>query len=205
MVHWAGQGGPTLILAGSCSAVTLEQLAALDESTRRNRHPYGIQQIDGFALLADSEREIHRLLTGARDAVSAQGWALIRSSADAAERNELERRARAEGMDAAAVGRLIESIFGRLASEITDARDAASLVVAGGETSGAVASALDLRAMDVEGVLDPGVPVLRSREQPERRLVFKSGNFGSRSFFSKALAWFGVDVGSTSDASSQSP
>jgi uncharacterized protein YgbK (DUF1537 family) len=62
------------------------------------------------------------------------------------------------------------------------------LVVAGGETSGAVVSALGIRSLEVGAEIDPGVPALYSREGAGLGLVLKSGNFGSVDFFARAAA-----------------
>ncbi|KAA2229414.1 nucleotide-binding domain containing protein, partial [Salinarimonas soli] len=61
------------------------------------------------------------------------------------------------------------------------------LVVAGGETSGAVVSALGLDAVAGGPEIDPGVPALASPDRP-LALALKSGNFGAPDFFAKALA-----------------
>jgi uncharacterized protein YgbK (DUF1537 family) len=59
------------------------------------------------------------------------------------------------------------------------------LVVAGGETSGAVVSGLGLEALTIGPEIAPGVPVLVS-PQP-LALALKSGNFGQEDFFERAL------------------
>lgn len=65
------------------------------------------------------------------------------------------------------------------------------LVVAGGETSGAVAQAVanifGSPAMNIGPEIDPGVPVLTLGEKEPVLLALKSGNFGTPEFFSKAL------------------
>ena len=60
------------------------------------------------------------------------------------------------------------------------------LVVAGGETSGAVVQALQVRALRIGASIDPGVPWTQAEGRP-LWLALKSGNFGSVDFFSKAL------------------
>ncbi|MNV18959.1 hypothetical protein D3C71_1098000 [compost metagenome] len=60
------------------------------------------------------------------------------------------------------------------------------LVVAGGETSGAVAQALDLEALSIGPEIDPGVPILIGGKG-RIALALKSGNFGAPDFFAKAL------------------
>ena len=61
------------------------------------------------------------------------------------------------------------------------------IIVAGGETSGAVAKALDFGAYLIGESVAPGVPVMMPVKKPELRLVLKSGNFGKEDFFRAAL------------------
>jgi uncharacterized protein YgbK (DUF1537 family) len=62
------------------------------------------------------------------------------------------------------------------------------LVVAGGETTGAVIDALGVRTFEVGGELAPGVPVLTAdRPGGPLLLVAKSGNFGGPDLFAEAL------------------
>ena len=62
-------------------------------------------------------------------------------------------------------------------------------VVAGGETSGAVAKALDVTRLDIGQEIAPGVPWTSCTSGGHRiALTLKSGNFGRESFFSDALA-----------------
>jgi uncharacterized protein YgbK (DUF1537 family) len=79
----------------------------------------------------------------------------------------------------------IEQSFAELARRLT--RAVGTLVVAGGETAGAVVEALGIRAVEVTGIIDPGVPRLRTTGGVPLRLALKSGNFGSGDFFSKAI------------------
>ncbi len=65
------------------------------------------------------------------------------------------------------------------------------LVVGGGETSGAVVSALRPSAMRVGPEIDPGVPALAADQPRPLRLALKSGNFGATDFYSRALAALG--------------
>ena len=60
-------------------------------------------------------------------------------------------------------------------------------VVAGGETSGAVTKALGFSAFRIGPSVAQGVPVMIPIAEENVRLVLKSGNFGERDFFTKAL------------------
>lgn len=61
------------------------------------------------------------------------------------------------------------------------------IISAGGETSGAVTQALGYRSFWIGPSIAPGVPILIPIEDPEVRLVLKSGNFGQEDFFGRAL------------------
>jgi 3-dehydrotetronate 4-kinase len=65
------------------------------------------------------------------------------------------------------------------------------LVVAGGETSGAVVQALGVEQMRIGPQIDPGVPWCHARATAcaaDVHLALKSGNFGAPDFFTKAFA-----------------
>lgn len=62
------------------------------------------------------------------------------------------------------------------------------IVVAGGETSGAVIQAVDAMSFRIEENAAPGVPELRPVNQPNLGVVLKSGNFGDGNFFLTALS-----------------
>jgi uncharacterized protein YgbK (DUF1537 family) len=64
------------------------------------------------------------------------------------------------------------------------------LVVAGGETSGAVVDRLEIPGFLVGTEIAAGVPVLRAvgGSQGPMLLALKSGNFGGPEFFSDALS-----------------
>jgi 3-dehydrotetronate 4-kinase len=83
-------------------------------------------------------------------------------------------------------GQAIEDVIGRIAANLVG-HGIGHPVVAGGETSGEVARAHGIRSLVVGREIDPGVPFTMSLTGPPVTLVFKSGNFGSPSFFTKAL------------------
>ena len=106
------------------------------------------------------------------------GIPLAYSSADP---DTVEKVQQTYGREAAA--NALEAFFATVARELV-ARGLNRLIVAGGETSGAVVESLHLNVMEIGPEIDPGVPAMRANEN----LVFtlKSGNFGAPDFFSKA-------------------
>jgi len=87
-------------------------------------------------------------------------------------------------------GELVEATLSRIAVGLVDL-GVHQLVVAGGETSGAVVQALGVQRMAIGPQIDPGVPwtAVQSAQWPQKtlHLALKSGNFGAIDFFTKAF------------------
>jgi uncharacterized protein YgbK (DUF1537 family) len=61
------------------------------------------------------------------------------------------------------------------------------VVIAGGETSGAIVQALGITGLRIGRQIDPGVPWTASLGEPTLALALKSGNFGREDFFMRAF------------------
>lgn len=81
---------------------------------------------------------------------------------------------------------LIEKVLA-FAGEYAVEKGIKHLVVAGGETSGAVVQAIGDKVFHVGPMVSPGVPILLPTNHEDLQIVLKSGNFGEREFFVKAL------------------
>ncbi len=166
-------GGRAACLAGSCSQATLAQIAAAEKVMP-------VLRLDPSRLLAGGE-EVARALDFAAERI-AGGPVLIASSASPEEVAAVQK---AHGREAA--GHAIEQAMAAIAEGLV-AAGARRLVVAGGETSGAVVDRLQLPAFVVGPEIAPGVPVLRTAGTDQAMwLALKSGNFGGPEFFSDAL------------------
>jgi uncharacterized protein YgbK (DUF1537 family) len=165
-------GGPAAVLAGSCSEATRAQVGVM-----AMRHT--ALALDPIALAGGPET-VDEIVGRARAALG-QGPVLIHSSAAP---EQVEAAQRALGRDKA--GETVEAAFGKVASGLVDS-GVRTFVVAGGETSGRVAAALGLRHLRIGPEIEPGVPWTLHIGDPEVRIAFKSGNFGSDDFFLKAL------------------
>jgi uncharacterized protein YgbK (DUF1537 family) len=133
-----------------------------------------------------------RILTGANEAQRALDWAkerlaqgpvLIASSATPADVAALQAR---HGRDAA--GHAIEQTMADIAENLVKS-GVRRLIVAGGETSGAVVDRLGIPGFLVGAEIAAGVPVLRAvgAEAGDMLLALKSGNFGGPEFFADAI------------------
>ena len=91
-----------------------------------------------------------------------------------------------QALGVARAGHLVEQALADIARGLR-ARGVRRFVVAGGETSGAVVQALDVRALRIGPQIDPGVPATATLDAEPLALALKSGNFGTVDFFEKAL------------------
>jgi 3-dehydrotetronate 4-kinase len=83
-------------------------------------------------------------------------------------------------------GTLIETALAEIAKRLV-ARGVRRLVVAGGETSGAVVQALGIKGLRIGKQIDPGVPWTATIGDPPIALALKSGNFGGTDFFLRSF------------------
>lgn len=161
--------GPAAILSGSCSTATQEQVRVHASS-----HPaLAIDPAEVLAGRTTAEATADFLLAHP-DALP-----IAYSSAPPARVRELQER-----WGAAILADALDRFFGDTARMLVD-RGIRRLIVAGGETSGAVVSSLDEGALLIGPEIDPGVPVLLSQASGVG-LALKSGNFGGPDFFEKA-------------------
>jgi len=167
-------GGRVACLAGSCSQATLTQI-------ERAERAMPVLRLDPDGLV-DGPQEVQRALAWARERLD-EGPILLASSAAADRVAAVQaRHGRAE------TGHAIEQAMATIASGLLD-RGARRLVIAGGETAGAVVDRLAIPAFLVGPEIAAGVPVLRTigAKPAEMVLALKSGNFGGPDFFMDAL------------------
>ncbi len=167
-------GGRAAVLAGSCSQATHAQVAQWIAAG----HP--ARAIDPRALAR-----------GEPVAAQALAWALAQGATPlvyATTESATLKAVQAE-LGAARAGALVEQALAHIARGLV-AAGVQRLVVAGGETSGAVVQALDVQLLRIGAPICPGVPWTRADRQHGRPLLLalKSGNFGGPDFFDEALA-----------------
>ncbi|GAB5405274.1 MAG: four-carbon acid sugar kinase family protein [Aureliella sp.] len=167
--------GRAVVLSGSCSSATLRQIALF-----RERYPS--KKIEVPRVLADGDAYLRELVRWVSEQ-DASRPVLLYSTSPAGEVDQLK-VAHAGVNIAESIERFQGALAQRLATEVGVRR----FVVAGGETSGAVASALGVNTLKIGPEICPGVPWTESVSKQPLALAFKSGNFGSENFFEEALA-----------------
>ncbi|OYW68958.1 MAG: hypothetical protein B7Z40_00550 [Bosea sp. 12-68-7] len=170
----AAPKGRAGIISGSCSTATRGQIRNAIEAG------YPALKVDPMALVS-----------GAQDAAGLAGWALAQaadtpfllySSDDPAEVAAIQDKLGREK-----AGETVENAFAKTAALLAEG-GVSRLLVAGGETSGAVVQGLGIGLLEIGPEIDPGVPWTRVAQGRDMVIALKSGNFGAPDFFLKAWA-----------------
>lgn len=165
--------GKAAVVSGSCSVATNGQVLAFQQAG------YPSHAIDPLAL-ASGHDVVGDVLRWAEPMLN-QGPVLIYATAEPHTVKAIHAQ-----LGAARAGELVESALAAIARGLV-AHGVRRLVVAGGETSGAVVQALGVRHMQIGPQIDPGVPWTWAPTDlgVSIHLALKSGNFGSADFFLK--------------------
>ncbi len=167
-------GGLRAVIAGSCSLATQRQVEVM-------RAAFPSFHIDPLRL-ARGEDVVALALDWAAGHIAQQAVLFYATATPQA-----VRQVQAElGVEQA--GKLVENALATLACGLVRA-GVDQMIVAGGETSGAVVQALGVKGLRIGPEIDPGVPWTSTFGGDGRRplaLALKSGNFGSEDCFLKA-------------------
>lgn len=168
--------GPAAVLVGSRSPASTRQVAAVLDQ-------YPSITLDPIALAQDA-RHLAHVTAWATASIGVAPVLVHSGGSDDALLNVQQTL----GREVAA--QLLDSAFGTIAQALV-AAGVRRLVVAGGETSGAVVSALGVRTLRVGNEIAPGVPWTYTTGADPIALALKSGNFGGWTFL--ADAWQVLD------------
>ena len=163
--------GAAVLIAGSCSRATLEQIAHFQTHGGFSYKMDPMAMLEGRESLEDAWRFVR------------ENWGtpvLIYSSDTARNVKEVQQYGQER------VAEMLEQAAAELAERAV-AHGIRRVVVAGGETSGAVTKRLGFSSYRIGASVAPGVPVMVPMENEALRLVLKSGNFGQEDFFVRVL------------------
>jgi 3-dehydrotetronate 4-kinase len=163
---------PALLLAGSCSEATRNQIRKFEQSGGKTYFMDPLKLISG----EESVERIWNVISQNKE-----GSILVYSSDTPENVRDIQQKGK-------------EEVAGRLEKATADLAELAvqagfhRIIVAGGETSGAVAKRLGYKGYHIGDSISPGVPTMIPIEDNRIRMVFKSGNFGKSDFFLQALS-----------------
>jgi uncharacterized protein YgbK (DUF1537 family) len=163
--------GGSIVLAGSCSAMTRRQVANYATKVASLR-------LDPVALAQDGAN-------AALEWLRQQSFDTPKLIYATAEPEDVRRAQERLGRDKA--GQVVEDALSEIARAAFDC-GTRRFVAAGGETSGAITQALGVTHLAIGPEIAPGVPWTFAATDGEIiALALKSGNFGSEGFFSDAF------------------
>lgn len=169
--------GLQAVVSGSCSLATNRQVADFIASGRP------ALAIDPLQLASGIDAVGHALAWAAP--LLEQGPVLIYSTADPGVVKSVQGR-----LGSVEAGAMVEEAIAAIARGLVE-RGVRQLVVAGGETSGAVVQALGIAQLQIGAQIDPGVPWCHAASDAAGgagvHITLKSGNFGTDDFFGKAF------------------
>lgn len=162
---------PTVVIAGSCSARTLEQITLYSQ-----HHPAWFMDIrttsDAARLADDALRFI--------ESCGPDESPLVYSSVSPTELARIQAEVGSEH-----ASRVLEDAAGRVAQKVR-ARGTRRIIAAGGETSGAITTALTVKSGVIGDEQAPGVPWIYTEDG--LALLLKSGNFGDADMLLRAVS-----------------
>ncbi|MDD1508770.1 3-oxo-tetronate kinase [Pseudomonas sp. CNPSo 3701] len=165
--------GRQAILSGSCSRATLAQV-------EQAAGVYPAFRLEAGELMARGDELVAEALAWS---VEQQGPVLIYASSPPEQVRRVQQQ-----FGTQQVGERVEAALAAIARALVDEQGVGQLLVAGGETSGAVVNALNIAGLRIGPSIDPGVPWTQTlgRAGKPLALALKSGNFGSTDFMVKA-------------------
>jgi uncharacterized protein YgbK (DUF1537 family) len=172
--------GRGLILAGSCSIATNAQVDYMRDKCLA-------WQVDVASLIEDEQSEFEKILALASESEPDQTL-MVSSTSMPNVVSVLQKRFGGERVASA-----VEAFLAKIARAFVQELGVTRLVLAGGETSGAVVRELGIRSLQIGPEICAGVPwtetTIRDQANSTRKLALalKSGNFGDEEFFATAL------------------
>jgi uncharacterized protein YgbK (DUF1537 family) len=178
---YVGNNVGTLVVAGSCSVATRAQNDWLEARGAR------VTRLDPRRLLAnDFDRDA--LVIDQRASLSGGLDCLLATTGAPSDVRDVQAWGSGRQLSVPELGERIAYALADIVLEVLRGQTTGGLVVAGGETSGAVCRRLGLGALRVGRNIEPGVPLCLSLGDFRLPIVLKSGNFGGTDFYGKALS-----------------
>lgn len=168
---------PCIVLAGSCSDATRQQIATFEKL-------FPVMHLD-LACSSNIDELVEqswRWCNGQWQSSSSQLLPLLLTTSA---KSELVAAARAKFGEICAA-EYAENVLAEIAKKL-QMSGVRKFIVAGGETAGAIINSLRIRAVRIGREIAPGVPWVTTISQPKLTLTLKSGNFGGPNFFLDAL------------------
>lgn len=175
----APQGGKAVILSGSCSVMTNQQVEVYQQKA-----PAKMIDIER-CLAAPEQRQqyIDELFQWIESNANGQLAPLLYATTAPDNLKAIQNKWGAE-----TASKAVEALFADVSKKLL-AAGFSRFIVAGGETASITVQSLGIKAFYIGPTISPGVPWVKSVDRPVS-LALKSGNFGDPDFFARAQLEF---------------
>lgn len=167
--------GRAWILSGSCSTMTNKQVAWMQDKIP-------CRSLEIGRAIHDKNATIREIIDWAQT-IDPNNPGLVYSTASPSQVTAIQQE-----FGAQVAAQVVEDCLAEAARLLVAECKVTRLVVAGGETSGAVIKKLGVRSLRIGPEISAGVPWTESLGNQPLLLALKSGNFGEENFFEKALS-----------------
>lgn len=169
---------PPMLVLGSVNPVSIAQLQTLADQIKTS--PVVLSPDHLLGTQADREAEIARGIAAMRECILHGDGSLILTTAHSdADVDRIVALAQSKGLTRGEAGRLIAEGLAAVTIALLNEEIVNRLVTTGGDTSRAIMDAAGIHAMTVEGAVEPGVPLVTTRNGPRWHIVTKAGGFGT--------------------------
>lgn len=168
---------PCIVLAGSCSDATRQQIAAFEKLLP-------VMHLD-LASSSNVDELVEQSWKWCNEQWQSSPSQLLPLLLTTSAKSELVAAARSKFGEICAA-EYAENVLAEIAKKL-QMSGIRKFIVAGGETAGAIINSLGIRAVRIGREIAPGVPWVTTNSRPKLTLTLKSGNFGGPNFFLDAL------------------
>lgn len=169
---------PPMLVLGSVNPVSVAQLESLADKLKTV--PVVLSPDCLLGTEAERQAEIARATAAMRDCIlHGKGTLVLTTAHSVADVDRIVALAKSKGLTRGEAGRLIAQGLAAVTIALLDEKIVNRLVTTGGDTSRAIMDAAGINAMTVEGAVEPGVPLVTTRNGPRWHIVTKAGGFGS--------------------------
>lgn len=179
---------PPLLVVGSVNPVSVAQTDAAMAQISANPISLSPDLLLGDAAMR--EAEIARGAEALRANIAAGSRTLILTTAHAPEDvDRVVALAASLGMTRGQAGRRIATGLAAVTCTLLDEGAVNRLVTTGGDTSCAIMNLDGIAAMQVDGAIAPGIPLVTTCNGPRRHIITKAGGFGTPEALIRSMAF----------------
>jgi len=171
-----------LCVAGSLTPQTTEQITYLREKD------FPVIEMKSVRLFGDNvEKYLDDVASKAQKLLINKENVLLHTTNNKEEISKTKQIAEQKGYSNEETSRVVSNAMASITEKIRRKTNTTRFLFAGGETSAAICNRLNIKGLRVYKEIEAGLPSCINLDAPHHLMILKSGSFGSRNFFEKAI------------------